>query len=232
MTIHRQTKCRRRQNTNTTCLHHVISFLSLTDVATNVFEAARTHGMRQVLYMSSASVYGPDNGVDPFPITLYGVWKLAMEGAARCYFEDHGLNSAGYRPLVVYGPGRDVGISAGPSIAIEAAVRGEPYTIGFSGATDLVYVEDVVAAYVEAAVGGIDGARTYTITGERADMATWCNEIRRHCPQAALEFAGEPLPVSADIDASSLRDDFPGVPKTSIAQGIEKTVAWHRKSLD
>jgi nucleoside-diphosphate-sugar epimerase len=123
--------------------------------------------MKQVLYMSSASVYRRDDGVDPYPITLYGVWKLAMEGAARCYFEDHGIASVGYRPLVVYGPSRDMGISAGPSVAIESAVRGIPYTISFSGRTNLIYVEDVVSAYVEA---DVNGARTYTITGESAEM--------------------------------------------------------------
>ena len=150
-----------------------------------------------------------------------------MEGAARCYLEDHGIASAGYRPLVVYGPGRDVGISAGPSVAIESAVRGTPYTISFSGRTDLIYVEDVVSAYVEAAINGVDGARTYTITGEVAEMTDWCSEILQHCPDAKLEVTGAPLPVSADIEPGTLRQDFPNVPLTGIAEGIEKTVKWH-----
>lgn len=195
----------------------------------NVFEAARRHGMKQVLYMSSASVYGPDDGSMPFPITLYGVWKLAMEGVARCYAQDHGIASAGFRPLVVYGPGRDVGISAGPSIAVKKAVDGEAYTIPFSGSTDLVYVEDVVSAYVSAAAAEIQGAHTYTIVGEMASMQDVINEIKRHLPDAQLHSDGSELPVASAIEASNLRVDYPGVSRTTLREGIEKTFQWYQQ---
>ena len=56
----------------------------------NVFEAARKLGHKHVLYMSSAGVYGPDQGHTPEPTTLYGAYKLAGEGAARAYLADHG----------------------------------------------------------------------------------------------------------------------------------------------
>jgi len=193
----------------------------------NVFEAARKHDMQQVLYMSSASVYGPEHGDRPFPITLYGVWKLAMEGAARCYALDHGIASAGFRPLVVYGPGREVGLSAGPSIAIRKAVAGESYTIPFSGSTDLVYVEDVVSAYVNAAKATLDGARTYTIVGEQASMPTLVEEIKRHKATAAIDISGPELPVAAEIEASQLRVDFPEVSRTTLSDGVAKTWAWY-----
>jgi len=193
----------------------------------NVFEAARKHGMRQVLYMSSASVYGPEHGDRPFPITLYGVWKLAMEGAARCYAEDHGIASAGFRPLVVYGPGRDVGLSAGPSIAIRKAAAGEPYTIPFSGSTDLVYVEDVVSAYVNAAKATLKGATTYTIVGETASMPTLVDEIKKYSTAATINVSGPELPVAAEIEESQLRTDFPSVSRTSLSEGVKKTWDWY-----
>ncbi len=195
----------------------------------NVFEAARRHDMKQVLYMSSASIYGPDDGAAPYPITLYGVWKLAMEGAARCYCEDYGLPSAGFRPLVVYGPGREVGISAGPSIAVKRAVAGESYTIPFSGSTDLVYIEDVVSAYVNAAKADVVGSSTYTIVGEKASMDDVVSEIRRHVPDAQLEIDGPELPVAAEIEPGTLRIDYPMVPRTSLREGIEKTYQWYQQ---
>ena len=49
------------------------------------------------------------------------------------YATDNGLPSIGMRPYVVYGPGRDQGMTAGPTEAMRAAARGEPYEIGFSG---------------------------------------------------------------------------------------------------
>ena len=57
----------------------------------NVFETARARGIGKVLYMSSAGVFGPDDGQHPRPTTLYGAWKLAGEGIARAYFADHGI---------------------------------------------------------------------------------------------------------------------------------------------
>src|SRR6476620_3163955 len=55
----------------------------------NVFEAARQHQMSKIVYASSAGVFGPKDGRTPFPITHYGAFKLATEGCARAYFEDH-----------------------------------------------------------------------------------------------------------------------------------------------
>jgi len=196
----------------------------------NIFEAARRHGMKQVLYMSSASVFGPDNGVDPNPITLYGVWKLAMEGGARCYFEDHAIASAGFRPLVVYGPGREVGISAGPSIAIASALNGDAYTIPFSGRTDMIYVEDVVAAFVQAATRGVTGAKTYSIVGEAVSMDDWIAAIKTHVPEASLAASGPVLPVTDDIHPGTLREDYAEVARTSVADGVARTIAWYREN--
>ena len=52
---------------------------------------------------------------------------------ARIYATDDRLPSIGLRPYVVYGPGRDQGLTAGPTEAMRAAARGEPYDIGFTG---------------------------------------------------------------------------------------------------
>ena len=43
-----------------------------------------------------------------------------------------GVPSIGLRPYVVYGPGRDQGMTSGPSVAMLAAARGEPFHIGYS----------------------------------------------------------------------------------------------------
>ena len=137
----------------------------------NMFLAARRHGMGRVVYMSSAGVFGPDNGHTPFPTTHYGAFKLACEGAARAYYADHGISSIGFRPFVVYGPGRESGGSAGPSLAARAAAWGEAYTIPFSGASGLVYVDDVAAAYEAAVLREIDDARAEE-TARRLRMAS------------------------------------------------------------
>ena len=123
----------------------------------NVFEAVSTRLDRipGVAYASSAAVYGlsdpspaPESG-GTSPATLYGVSKLADEGMARVYAADAGLPSIGLRPYVVYGPGRDQGMTSGPTAAMLAAARGEPYEIGFSGTAQYDYAPDLGRAFVD-----------------------------------------------------------------------------------
>jgi UDP-glucuronate 4-epimerase len=103
---------------------------------TNILEAAKRQDVAGIAYASSAAVYGPGAGpriADAGePTTLYGVFKLANEGTAHVYFEDEGVGSVGLRPYVVYGPGRDQGLTADPTLAMEAAARGEGYKLGRS----------------------------------------------------------------------------------------------------
>ena len=104
-----------------------------------VFEAvkARRDRIPGLAYASSTAVY---NAADPSPApesggtsptTLYGIYKLANEGTARVFWADDGVASIGIRPYVVYGPGRDQGLTSGPTLAMAAAARGEPYEIGY-----------------------------------------------------------------------------------------------------
>ena len=105
----------------------------------NVLEAARRGEVAGVAYAPSAAAYDRGDGVrveedaDGHPLYHYGVHKQANEGAARVYFHDAGLSSVGLRPHVVYGPGRDHGMTAGPTLAMAAGVAGEPYEIPFGG---------------------------------------------------------------------------------------------------
>ncbi len=110
-----------------------------------VFEAARRHGLSTSLsYASSAAVYDADGLIDG--ASLYGVYKIATEGIARIFWQDNKVASLGLRPFVVYGPGRDQGMTAGPTQAIAAAVAGGPYNIAFGGRTQLQYTADVAAS--------------------------------------------------------------------------------------
>ena len=125
----------------------------------NVFEAVkeRLDRIPGVAYASSAAVYGPD---DPSPApesggtapgTIYGVYKLANEGTARLYQAESGVPSIGIRPYVVYGPGRDQGMTAGPTQAMAAAARGEGFAIGYGGVARYDYAPAVSRAFVRAA---------------------------------------------------------------------------------
>lgn len=196
----------------------------------NVFEAAKQNAIPHILYMSSAGVFGPeDDGIYPRPTTLYGAYKLAVEGAARAYWEDHNISSVGFRPLIVYGPGRETGLTAGPSLACKAAAQGDDYVIPFSGDTDFVFVSDVAEAYAAAAVQKREGAHVYNIVGDLGSAEGFADEIMRAAPASKVRAEGPTLPIAPSIDAGTLREDYPGIPRTTISEGIAATVAHYRR---
>jgi UDP-glucose 4-epimerase len=197
--------------------------------ALNVFEAAKHHGFRKVVYASTAGVYGPDDGHAPRPTTHYGAFKLAVEGSARAYWGNEGISSTGFRPFVVYGPGREVGLSAGPSLACRAAARGEAYVIPFTGATGFVYVDDVTAAFEAALLAGLKGAHVFNLVGDVTTVDQFNAEIVRQVPQARLRAEGPPLPISARIEAEDLQSRLGIAASTNLADGISATIDWYRR---
>jgi nucleoside-diphosphate-sugar epimerase len=195
----------------------------------NVFAAATRLKHAQVIYTSSASVFGKEDGANPFPWTHYGAYKLANEGAARAYFDDHGLSSVGFRPFVVYGYGRESGISAGASLACRAAARGEAYTIPFTGRTGFVYVDDIARAYEVAAFSSRTGAHLVDLDGVVASVDEVIASIRAVVPDARISAEGPVLPVVADIASVSTDPVIGALPVTPLGEGIRQTIEAYRK---
>jgi UDP-glucuronate 4-epimerase len=185
----------------------------------NVFEAAKRHGLETTIaYASSAAVYDEQGQVAPK--TLYGVYKLANEGTARVYWQDDGVASIGLRPFSVYGPGRDQGLTAGPTLAIEAAVRGEPYRIQFGGRTQLHYAPDVARAFVQAARSEPGRDATYNLGGPTTSIADFVATLETVVPDARVTFDETPLPF-----ADELPEPWFDSPLTPLAQGVRETAA-------
>jgi UDP-glucuronate 4-epimerase len=188
----------------------------------NVFEAAKRHGLATpIAYASSAAVY--DERGEFAPRTMYGVYKLANEGTARVYRQDDGVAGVGLRPFSVYGPGRDQGLTAGPTLAIEAAVRGEPYRIGFGGRTQLHYAPDVASAFVLAARSEPAGAATFNLGGPATAMTELVAAIEAAVPGAEIAFDDMPLPFPDELP-----EPWFDAPLTPLDQGIRETAAVFR----
>jgi len=194
----------------------------------NAFEAAKTHGISHVTYTSSGGVFGLEDDQAPFPLTHYGAFKLANEGNARAYWEDAGISSFGFRPFVIYGPGRDAGLTAGISLACLAAARGEAYSVAFSGPIALVYVEDVARAYVEAMMQKTTGAKTANLSGHATTVEETVRIIHSVTGLADISISGEPIPSLStarnEWDSCGLK--LPA--EHSLAEGLAKTIAFSR----
>jgi nucleoside-diphosphate-sugar epimerase len=202
----------------------------------NVFEAvsSRLDRIPGVVYASSSAVYSasdpspaPESG-GTTPGTLYGVSKLADEGMARVYAADEGLPSIGLRPYVVYGPGRDQGMTSGPTMAMLAAARGQPYAIGYSGTAEYDYAPDVARAFVTAAGVEREGAAVYNAPGVAAAMEDVVAAITAVVPDAAITWGGDPLPFPPELEAIGFDQDVGPFPRTPLEAGVAATIEHFR----
>jgi UDP-glucuronate 4-epimerase len=199
----------------------------------NVFEAVRRRAERipGVVYASSAAVYGPDDRGDEdertAPGTHYGVYKLANEGTARIYWEEHALPSVGLRPFTVYGPGRDQGMTSTPTQAMLAAARGKPFHISFGGVTQYQHARDVARSLVATSEQLHDGARVHNLPGPPTHMAEVVAAIEAAVPEASGTITYEPqeLPFPSALESNG------GLPfvSTPLTEGVAETIAHFRE---
>jgi len=195
----------------------------------HAFAAAMTHRLRGFAYASSAAVFGPDDGSTPRPITHYGAYKLCNEGNARAFWEDARFSSVGLRPWTVYGPGRETGITAGPTLAMRAAAEGRAYTIPFTGSTGMDFVGDTAAVFARAATETPEGSYVFSLQGTLASTDDILAAIRAEAPHAEIDARGPHLPIAARLDEGELRSIFPHLPRTSLEAGTRLTIEHYRK---
>ena len=193
----------------------------------NVFEALKKNNIKFLVYASSAGVFGQKDHYYPFPETHYGAYKLAVEGVARAYFNEAGISSVGIRPYVIYGPGREIGGTAGVTLACKAAKQGDSYTVNFSGKAGFVYVQDVVDI-VEMSISQIlSGALTFNINGITADVSDFINSIKKNIPQSDIAIKDNPLSVVDEIRGNEPSKTFEKFKYTSLEDGIKKTIDFY-----
>jgi nucleoside-diphosphate-sugar epimerase len=210
----------------------------------NVLEAAkrRIDRIEQVVYTGSIGMYAlsdvdPETGsllpsADPHPTNHYGVYKYANEGNARIYWQDNGLSSVGLRPMTVYGPGRDFGVTSGPTKAIAAAVIGRPYSISFGGSTVFQFTEDVADTLVLAARSKLRGAHVYNLGGVLVSIRDFIAAIENEVPEARglISAAPQALPFPEEISDRGL-DAIGQVHVTPLVDGIARTASFFRDQV-
>jgi len=199
---------------------------------------ARRQRVAGVAYASSTAVY---SGADPSPApesggsrptTLYGVFKLANEGTARILWEDEGVASIGIRPYVVYGPGRDQGLTSGPSLAMAAAARGEGFEIGYGSTVQYDFAPDVGVAFARAAAAATEGAHVANFPGVAASTADVAAAIEAAVPEVAgrITWTGDALPFPETLEATQLERLVGTLPRTPLAEGVQRTIEHYRRS--
>jgi UDP-glucose 4-epimerase len=129
----------------------------------NVCEAMRLHGVKRVVFASSAAVYGNngegqaiDEQTPKAPLTPYAADKLASEHYLDFYRRQHALEPAIFRFFNIYGPRQDPSspYSGVISIFTQRAQQGLPISVFGDGeqTRDFFYIADLVDLLLQALV--------------------------------------------------------------------------------
>ncbi len=208
----------------------------------NLFEAARKAGLRHLAYASTTAVYGLEteypqgplpNDAPLLPRSHYGVYKQANEATARVYWLDNGISSLGLRPYVVYGPGRDQGMTSTTTKAILAAAAGRPYRISYGGRYCMQYADDTARLFIRAARQPFYGAAAFNIGGPSVSTAEVVAAIEALQPGARgqITYADLPLPFPPEVDNRALASLFGDLTYTPLETGVATTLEIFRAAL-
>ena len=121
----------------------------------HILEGCRHHGVENLVYASSSSVYGGNRNL-PFheqqpvnhPVSLYAASKKANELMAHTYSHLYGLPATGLRFFTVYGPwGRP---DMAPMLFAKAILAGDPIKVFNHGKMqrDFTYIDDIVEGVI------------------------------------------------------------------------------------
>ena len=118
-------------------------------VTSTLLEWANDHGVKRVIFSSSAAVYGNSGG---FPSSPYGLHKLMSEMECRLFSELYGLDTVCLRYFNVYSEDQPFGGSYSTAISawMQMMREGLPLRIDGNGeqTRDFVHVDDVVLANI------------------------------------------------------------------------------------
>ena len=214
------------------------------DASLNVLVAARDAGVKRVVYAGSSSAYGntptlPKVETMPTaPLSPYALQKLVAEQYCRIFTQLYGLETVTIRYFNVFGPRQDPSspYSGVISLFIRALVEGRAPTIYGDGeqTRDFTYVANVVDGVLRAcAAPDASGEVINVATGGRISL----NELFR----VVKGLTGATVkPIYAETRAGDVRDSQANIdkarrllgyePTVTLEQGLDKTVAWFRKT--
>lgn len=208
----------------------------------NVLIAARDAGVRRLVYASSSSVYGEAvNGAKReamhlWPLSPYGVSKLAAEQYCMAFHTVYGFEAVALRYFNVFGPRQDPASEYAAVIPrfITALLSGRPPTIYGDGeqTRDFTYVGNIVAANLRALEAPGVAGQVFNIAMGQATSLNQLADILGELTRVSLPpIYAEPRP--GDIrhsvaDVSRAREVLGFTPQVSLVDGLALAVEWYR----
>jgi UDP-glucose 4-epimerase len=201
-----------------------------------LLEACRNSKIQRFIYSSSAAVFGdseylPVDEKHPLnPRSPYAASKLAAEKLALAYYHSFGVPVTALRYFNAYGPRQSTSAYANViSIFMRNLKAGQPLTIYGDGeqTRDLIYVKDIVAANVLAALNPAATGEVFNIaTGKGVTVNTLSKAIQSASGlngkiEHAAERPGEIRHSRAGVKKAGKILGFK--PEVTLEQGLKQT---------
>ena len=207
----------------------------------NLLEALDAVGYERFVNVGTSEIYGdvpvPFREDQPVrPASPYAASKYAAERFCRVFVDGRGWPIVMLRPFNAFGPAQTADRII-PEVIVRA-LRGQEVLMTQGRQTrEFNFVEDLVDAMVRAAaVPGIEGGLFNLGCGDDVSI--------RDITTLVLDLMGNPVPARfgalADrpieiwemrCDSSRAREALGWKPEHSLADGLEKTIAWYRREL-
>ena len=227
---------------------------------TNILEGCRHHGVKNLSYASSSSIYGL-NKSQPFktsdstehPVSFYAATKKANEMMAHSYSHLYGLQTTGVRFFTVYGPwGRP---DMAPMLFTDAIVNDRAIKVFNHGdmSRDFTYIDDIVDGLINVIDNPATSNREWDAKNPEIQSSSApyrIYNIGNNDPVSLMEFIEtienalgrtakkNMLPmqdgdvVSTYADVAGLIQDFNYKPNTKLSDGVQKFVNWYKDFYD
>jgi UDP-N-acetylglucosamine 4-epimerase len=205
-----------------------------------LFKACADSDVERVIFSSSSSVYGnvaylpTSESVVGIPESPYGLQKLQGEQYASLFTKLYDLDIVSLRYFNVYGPNQRGGSPYATAISAwcDAIYNDRPLRLDGDGTQtrDMVFVEDVVQANINAALTKSNVAGNSYNIGSNSSISN--NEILEklsdHFDDIEIMNApwrpGDVMHTLADITAA--HQDLDYEPEFSFSEGLERTLSW------
>jgi UDP-glucose 4-epimerase len=213
-----------------------------------VLQAARTAGVKRVVFASSSSVYG-DTPTLPkkeemacAPISPYAVSKYAGELYAQSFSKVLGLETVSLRYFNVFGPRQHPTSQYAAVIPkfVRAMLNGEQPIIFGDGkqSRDFTYIENVVSANLLACKAPAESAsgRVFNVAAGKSfslnDLYSMLQEITGYAGSALHE-----PPRGGDVrdslaDTSRAQQAMGYKTLVDFKEGLSRTVEWYRQEFE
>jgi len=203
-----------------------------------LIQPAAEVGSRFVFASTGGALYGdapmPTPETAPtWPVSPYGISKLAFEHYLFGFRAQLGLSYAALRYANVYGPRQNPHGEAGVvAIFARRLLAGEECVINGGGTDtrDYVYVADVVDANLRA-IDSAECGHFNVGTGRQTTTNTIFELLAQALAPGAVAQHGPPRPgdlKASALDSSQMRRTFGWEPRMKLEEGLEETAEWFR----